>query len=202
MLSKCLGLLVLVTLLLSARGTATAAAPPWKLDLDAASFSRYFLMDPEGNGLKPAEVNVLPAIRKDHRLAGEGWVEYDFAVPVSGWYELSLTKGETVQDHDFFVDGQVHVYGEFRGKITNLWLEAGPHVLRAQRYTYVRDLAGPWLLFDNLADTHQMDNLVGKPGAAGLQARCDAALRGDGAGRRDLRARRRRRQFPPTTLLS
>jgi len=51
--------------------------------------------------------------------------------------------------------------------------------IRAQRYTYVRDLAGPWLLFDNQADPHQMDNLVGKPGAADLQARCDTALRGE-----------------------
>jgi arylsulfatase A-like enzyme len=48
--------------------------------------------------------------------------------------------------------------------------------IRTNRYTYVRDLHGPWLLFDNRTDPYQMDNLVGKPGAAELQARCDAIL--------------------------
>ena len=32
--------------------------------------------------------------------------------------------------------------------------------LRTERYTYIRDLHGPWLLFDNREDPHQMTNLV------------------------------------------
>ena len=32
--------------------------------------------------------------------------------------------------------------------------------IRTKRYTYVRDLSGPWLLFDNLKDPYQMNNLV------------------------------------------
>ncbi|HUX12750.1 MAG TPA: sulfatase [Spirochaetia bacterium] len=35
--------------------------------------------------------------------------------------------------------------------------------LRTRRYTYVRDLKGPWLLFDNEADPFQMRNLVSEP---------------------------------------
>ena len=32
--------------------------------------------------------------------------------------------------------------------------------LRTERYTYIRDLHGPWLLFDNREDPYQMNNLV------------------------------------------
>jgi len=34
--------------------------------------------------------------------------------------------------------------------------------VRTKRYTYVKDLQGPWLLFDNQKDPFQMDNLVNK----------------------------------------
>lgn len=48
--------------------------------------------------------------------------------------------------------------------------------LKTTRYTYVRDLNGPWLLYDNQADPYQQHNLVGDPSAAAVQARLDAQL--------------------------
>ena len=48
--------------------------------------------------------------------------------------------------------------------------------IRTGRYTYVRDLKGPWLLFDNQADPYQTNNLVNAPVAADLQARLDSLL--------------------------
>jgi arylsulfatase A-like enzyme len=48
--------------------------------------------------------------------------------------------------------------------------------IRTARYTFVRDLAGPWLLFDNQADPYQMQNLAGRPEAAKLQGELDATL--------------------------
>ncbi len=33
--------------------------------------------------------------------------------------------------------------------------------VRTKRFTYVRDLNGPWLLYDNLVDPFQMNNLIG-----------------------------------------
>jgi len=33
--------------------------------------------------------------------------------------------------------------------------------VRTEKYTYVRDLNGPWLLYDNVQDTFQMNNLIG-----------------------------------------
>jgi arylsulfatase A-like enzyme len=48
--------------------------------------------------------------------------------------------------------------------------------VRNARYTYVRDLSGPWLLYDNEKDPLQLDNLVGKTEHAKLQAELDALL--------------------------
>jgi len=48
--------------------------------------------------------------------------------------------------------------------------------VRTARYTYVRDLNGPWLLYDNVADPYQLENLVGRPECAELQAQLDALL--------------------------
>jgi len=48
--------------------------------------------------------------------------------------------------------------------------------IRTRRYTYVRDLAGPWLLFDNETDPYQQTNLVGRPEYTRLQAELAAIL--------------------------
>jgi len=48
--------------------------------------------------------------------------------------------------------------------------------VRTRRHTFVRDLNGPWLLYDNESDPYQMDNLANKPEHRSLQADLDAAL--------------------------
>jgi arylsulfatase A-like enzyme len=48
--------------------------------------------------------------------------------------------------------------------------------LRTERYTYVRNTKGPWLLYDNQTDPFQKRNLVGKPEANQLQSKLEAAL--------------------------
>ncbi len=48
--------------------------------------------------------------------------------------------------------------------------------LRTLRHTYVRSLAGPWLLFDNDADPYQLHNLVDEPSSAELVRQLDARL--------------------------
>ncbi len=49
--------------------------------------------------------------------------------------------------------------------------------LRTRRYTYVRDLNGPWLLYDNAADPYQMQNLVHDASSAKLRETLDEKLR-------------------------
>jgi len=48
--------------------------------------------------------------------------------------------------------------------------------VRSARYTYVRDLQGPWLLYDNLADPEQLNNFCNNPVYAKLQGRLDVIL--------------------------
>jgi topoisomerase IA-like protein len=48
--------------------------------------------------------------------------------------------------------------------------------LRTAQHTYVRDLNGPWLLYQNNDDPYQLNNLAGKPEHAKMQAESDALL--------------------------
>ncbi len=48
--------------------------------------------------------------------------------------------------------------------------------VRTRRYTYVRDLNGPWLLYDNEKDPYQLDNLCNKPKYSGLQEKLEGIL--------------------------
>ena len=57
--------------------------------------------------------------------------------------------------------------------------------LRSARHTYVRDLNGPWLLYDNESDPHQLKNLAGQPEHAKLQSEMEARLKKKLAGQRD-----------------
>lgn len=51
--------------------------------------------------------------------------------------------------------------------------------IRTQRYTYVRTLAGPWLLYDNQADPYQQRNLVEDGDYAALREQLDSQLRAE-----------------------
>ena len=48
--------------------------------------------------------------------------------------------------------------------------------LRTPRYTYCRDLQGPWLLFDNQADPLQINNRAADPACRAVRDELDAAL--------------------------
>ncbi len=49
--------------------------------------------------------------------------------------------------------------------------------LRTQRYTYVRDLNGPWLLYDNEQDPYQLNNLINQTDCSELQQQLDRQLK-------------------------
>lgn len=48
--------------------------------------------------------------------------------------------------------------------------------VRTKQYTFVRDLEGPWLLFDNQKDKYQMNNLVNQPEYTDIQKELDKRL--------------------------
>lgn len=49
--------------------------------------------------------------------------------------------------------------------------------VRTERYTYARDVNGPWVLYDNQADPYQRRNLVDDAAAAPVRAALEAELR-------------------------
>ena len=48
--------------------------------------------------------------------------------------------------------------------------------IRTRQYTYVKDLEGPWLLYDNDKDPYQLNNLVGNKDYAAIRNKLDALL--------------------------
>jgi len=72
---------------------------------------------------------------------------------------------ETVYIYDLVTVDQSRVQGipEWRG-------------VRTARHTYARTRQGPWLLYDNVQDPYQLDNLADRPETADLQRRLDAAV--------------------------
>lgn len=48
--------------------------------------------------------------------------------------------------------------------------------VRTARYTYVRDLKGPWLLYDNTKDPYQLANLANQPDMAKTQRQLEGIL--------------------------
>ena len=48
--------------------------------------------------------------------------------------------------------------------------------VRTARYTYARDLNGPWLLYDNQNDPYQLNNLVDNPAYAEVREELEGEL--------------------------
>jgi arylsulfatase A-like enzyme len=51
--------------------------------------------------------------------------------------------------------------------------------IRTSTHTYVRSLTGPWMLYDDLADPHQMRNLIGVPAYDQVRSDLDARLQSE-----------------------
>ena len=49
--------------------------------------------------------------------------------------------------------------------------------VRTARYTYVRTIDRPWLLYDNEVDPYQLRNLIAEPGARGLASGLEEQMR-------------------------
>lgn len=84
---------------------------------------------------------------------------------VEGMNYAPFLRGETDLEVDSVLIECIHPFGqwnrvrggkEFRG-------------IRTEQYTYVRDLEGPWLLYDNKNDPYQLNNLCNNKEYSGLQ---------------------------------
>ncbi|MBN1352599.1 sulfatase [candidate division KSB1 bacterium] len=65
-----------------------------------------------------------------------------------------------------------HPFGEF----TRQSIGREYRGIRTGRYTYVRDIEKPWLLYDNMNDPYQMNNLINQTAFTALQAELESKL--------------------------
>ncbi|MFN0040744.1 MAG: hypothetical protein ACKVP2_14630 [Burkholderiales bacterium] len=118
-----------------------SAQTTWSLTRQAASFDRSALTHPD-YARKIKTGGSLSGGKGDWGITG--WVEYDFDVPGSGWYELTVSGGGA--EVEYLMNSPppatvtpVTVYGTSghsltADKVGNFWLTAGRHTLRLQRY--------------------------------------------------------------------
>jgi arylsulfatase A-like enzyme len=98
----------------------------------------------------------------------------DISIPetVEGIDFAPLLKGEEISGVEATVIEYVFPFGEwYRGNQGREY-----RGIRTERYTYVRDLKGPWLLYDNRTDPYQMNNICDNPYNTSLQEHLDNLL--------------------------
>jgi len=109
--------------------------------------------------------DILPTLLGLCGIAAPSGVEgLDFAPHLRGGLDPSGGATLVTCVHPF---GQwnrpQHGGREYRGVVTG-------------RHTYVRDLKGPWLLFDNEKDPYQLENIAGVAEVSGIQRELDELL--------------------------
>ena len=115
----------------AAAGACSFSAAAWETVRPAGQFDRCSFTEAQDADLVRQAGNLSGTTKPDDWRHIAGWVEYDLEVPSDGWYEL-VVPAET-WGMEYFADGQ-RVGGSGGGKVANLWLNAGRHVFRLQRY--------------------------------------------------------------------
>lgn len=83
-----------------------------------------------------------------------------------------LTRGESVEEDDAVVLSCYVPFGQWTRDVGGRECRG----IRTDRYTYVRSLDGPWLLFDNQEDPYQLRNLVDSENHGDLREKLDKKL--------------------------
>ncbi len=144
----------------------TRKQKPWDESIMVPFLVRY----PAGLGAKPKTID-MPISTPDIMPTLLGLSGIKIPKGVEGVDYSGVLAGRDKPSNDAALItcpspfGEWHKGREFRG-------------VRTRRYTYVRDLKGPWLLYDNQEDPFQLKNLASKDNPSDLQKRLDAMLAG------------------------
>jgi arylsulfatase A-like enzyme len=142
---------------------------PWDESLLVPLIVHY----PAGLGLKKRELS-MPFSSIDILPTLLGMSGMEIPKPVEGQNFAAVLEGKKVPKGDEAALIQLPVpFHE------NNFLNGGKEyrAIRTQQYTYVRDLNGPWLMYDNFKDPHQLKNLIGQPQHASTQAKLERTLK-------------------------
>ncbi len=91
---------------------------------------------------------------------------------VDGLDYLPFIQGAAGQPAEGALIGCYHPFGQFERRNGGVEYRG----IRTDRYTYVKTLEGPWLLYDNKNDPFQLENLVGTDKMSHLQKELDEKL--------------------------
>jgi arylsulfatase A-like enzyme len=91
---------------------------------------------------------------------------------VQGTDKSRVIRGEKKDTTEAVLIACYHPFGEWPAKAGGKEFRG----VRTKRYTYVKDLAGPWLLFDNQKDPYQMNNLVNEKKYQETKAQLESEL--------------------------
>src|SRR6185436_14928294 len=133
----------------------------------------FLLRWPEGLGTRSRKVTA-PIDSEDFMPTLLGLCRLPIPTSVEGLdFSGYIRGGKNPSDDDAALIACIAPFGEWTRKRGGREFRG----IRTLRYTYVRDLKGPWLLFDNQNDPHQLQNLIGAPRDSKIQADLDRLLR-------------------------
>jgi uncharacterized lipoprotein YddW (UPF0748 family) len=121
------------------------AQPPVRIERAAASFDRSGTIDVLAARAGQVDAATVRKVRQAGSLEGAiGWFEYDFTVPATGWYEVTVAghaahletlidpRGADPAKAGAYVPGSLGFNGK-DDKVGNFFLNPGKHTVRLQR---------------------------------------------------------------------
>lgn len=140
---------------------------PW----DESILVPFLLRCPRQFHLEPAKLSA-PFNAPDIMPTLLGLAGLPIPDTVEGLDYAPYIKGEASAPADAALIACVHPAGEYsRGRGGREY-----RGIRTESYTYVRDLQGPWLLYDNKTDPQQLRNLCSHPDYTQIQVQLDNQL--------------------------
>lgn len=127
-------------------------------------YPRRFGTRGKTSGILFNTMDIMPTVLSMSDISVPGTVEGRNIYPVLLGKEKDTVTGTLIECITPFGEWERRNGGrEYRG-------------VRTHRYTYVKDLNGPWLLYDNETDPYQMNNLVADPESADIRSELDRLL--------------------------
>lgn len=134
----------------------------------------------------PSSYNIKPSTYEDAVIG-----PHDLLPTLMGLADIPIEKTLDGKDYSKYILGNENISDDadliYLFQAAGQWArdrDGGPlnftgreyRGVRTTEFTYVRDLNGPWLLFDNKNDPYQLENLVNQPEYADLQKKLDDRL--------------------------
>ncbi len=139
---------------------------PWDESIRVPFLLRWPAMQKQGSQLPiPLDApDIMPTLLGLADIAIPEAVEgRDWSAEIRGQAPLTGDEAALLQMPAAFHELRLNGMSAYRG-------------LRTVRYTYVRNVEGPWILYDNQTDPYQMNNLIDSPEHAALQANLENQL--------------------------